>query len=82
MKNSATMNRRNFNNSRNLANRIKNYKVTRQNVFISAMIVAYNFGMQAFSFLRNLVTVGGNPYAGLHRGHLRRMYWLPYVIGY
>lgn len=76
------MNSKNYNNNQNSANRKKAYKITRQNIIVSAMIVAFNFGIKAFGFLQNLVTIGGSPYEGLNRGHLRKMYWLPYVIGY
>jgi len=76
-----SMNRRNYNNNRIIANRASQYKVTRQNVVLAAVFAAYHFGVKAFSFLQNLVTVGGNPYDGLNRGQLRRMYWLQYVVG-
>lgn len=78
----AQMNRRNYNNNKNIAARAQAYKITRQNILVSAMIVAFNFGVKAFSFLNNLVTVGRSAYDGLHRGHIRQMYWLPYVAKY
>jgi len=78
MKNS--MNRRNYNNNRFVSNKARNYKITRQNIFVAVAMAAMNFGVQAFSFLRNLVTVGCNPFEGLNRGQLRQMYWLQYVV--
>lgn len=75
-----TMNCRHYNHTP--FNRVDNYKITRQNIYVSVAIMAINFGMQAYSFLRNLVTIGGNPYEGLNRGQRRQMYFLPYMIGY
>lgn len=37
-------------------------------VVISALITILTFGKIPFSFLRNLETVGADPFSGLHRG--------------
>ncbi len=76
-----SMNRRNYNNNRVIANKATQFKITRQNVVLAAVFAAYHFGVQAFGFLQNLVTVGRNPYEGLNRGQLRQMYWLQYMVG-
>lgn len=75
-----SMNRRNYNNNRVIANKANQFKITRQNVVLAAVFAAYHFGVKAFGFLQNLVTVGCNPFEGLNRGQLRKMYWLQYVV--
>lgn len=75
-----TMNRRNYNNNRGVNNKAAQFKITRQNVVLAAVFAAYHFGVKAFSFFHSLVTTGRNPYEGLNRGQLKRMYWLTYVI--
>lgn len=80
MKNS--MNRRNYNNNRILNAKRDTFKITRQNIFVAAAMVAINFGVQVFSFLNNLITSGSHPYEGLTRGKLRQMWWLPCLVRY
>lgn len=75
------MNRRAYNNNRVIRNKINSQNTFRNRMTVAALIAVVNFGIQAFSFLRNLVTIGGDPYGGLNRGQLRRMYWLQYVVG-
>ena len=73
------MNRRTYNNNRVIRNRA-NINKFRSSMTVAALVAVVNFGLQAFSFLRNLVTIGGDPFGGLNRGQLKKMYWLQYVV--
>ena len=72
----AQMNRRNYNNNRIINAKAAQFKITRQNVFMAVMFSAYAFGVKAFGFLRNLVTVGSSPFDNLNRGQIRQMWYL------
>lgn len=63
------MTRQNF---RRISNNIRNFRPNT----VATLIALANFGMKAFGFLSNLLTIGSTPFEGLNRGQLRQMSWL------
>jgi hypothetical protein len=68
-----SMTRQNF---RNLRNNVRNFRPNAKHVTVMALIAMANFGIKAFSFINNLLTIGSTPFEGLNRGQMRQMSWL------
>ncbi len=52
-----------------------------KNIAIMSLIALNTFGHKTLNFFDKLLTIGNDPYSGLTKGQLKRMYWLRYVAG-